>query len=270
MSSFMKVAVAILDDEPTLLVEWEGHEVQRYPVPVLGKKGALRFAAGEPGYRATIWRLWSTANTDDVYLASRQSAGEFKVSLHQSGDWRLQAIDLSKDNDTHFGNLDPEQGRVLHRWSRPAPDEAGWTRAVSIHVPSEHISEVPRDAVRCTDVRWIKAPPAGRTLLFEVVLVPVEAEQVVVRAFDLAPADFAAVVDVGRLAGGDIAMVLAFTEPTPSGHLAEIDNHLRERGASGASAPEEWDRSPESAPRVLTFEDDGGVLVLHDLTLGPL
>jgi hypothetical protein len=266
----MNIAVAIFDEQPTLLIEWEGHDVERHPIPAMKKTSALRFAAGEPGRRGTVWRLWGAKNADDVYLASRASAHEFKVSLHQSGDWRLQVIDLRKENDTHFGKLDPERGRVLHQWARPAADEAGWTRAVTIRVPSEHVSVVPNDGVKFDDVRWIKAPQPGHTLVFEVVLVPINAEHAVVRAFDLHPDDFAAVVDVIRLPGGEVVLVLAFTEPTSSGALKEIDAQLRQYAADGFAAPETWDRSDKSAPRTLMCHDEAGVLVLSDLALGPL
>lgn len=244
--------------------------MERHTIPSLGKNSALRFATGVPGHRSTVWRLWGAKNADDVYLASRASAGEFKVSLHQSGDWRLQAIDLRKENDTHFGNLDAGQGRILHQWRRPAADEAGWTRAVTIRVPFEHLSAVPSDTVKFADVRWIRAPKPGQTLLFDVVLAPMNADQATIRTFDLDPEDFAAVVDVCRLPGGEIVLVLAFTVPTPAGTLEEIDEQLQRYAADGFAAPETWDRSPESAPRALAFHDDSGVLVLSDLGLGPL
>ncbi|MFI5623794.1 hypothetical protein ACIA03_10030 [Nocardioides sp. NPDC051685] len=270
MPTYMSIAVALIDDQPTLLVEWEGQDVERHPIPAVKKNRALRFAAGEPGHRSTVWRLWGAKNADDVYLASRSSAGEFKVSLHQSGDWRFQAIDLRKENDTHFGGLDPVQGRLLHQWTRPAADEAGWTRAVTIQIPFEHLSVVPNDGVKYSDVRWIRALRPGHTLMFEVVLVPLDAEQVVVRSFDLDSEDFAAVVDAILLPGGEVVLVLAFTEPTPAGTLDAIDARLQKYAADGFAAPQSWDRSPESAPRTLTFQDDEGVLVLFDLALGAL
>lgn len=266
----MNTAVALIDGEPTVLVEWEGLDVEQHPIPAMTKNTALRFAAGEPGHRGTVWRLWGAKNADDVYLASRTSAHEFKVSLHQSGDWRLQAIDLRKENDTHFGNLDPGQGRILHQWARPAADEAGWTRAVSIRIPSEHLSVVPFDGVKYTDVRWIKAPPQGHTLTFEVVLVRANPERAVVRTFDLRPQEFAAVVDAVCLPGGEVALVLAFTDPTPAGALQKLEAPFQRMEAGGHAAPETWDRSAESAPRVLMCHDEEGVLVLSDLALASM
>lgn len=265
----MRVAVALIEDEPTLLVEWEGHDVQSFPIPVVKKSSALRFAVGMPGHRGTVWRLWGMKNADDVYLASRTSAHEFKVSLHHSGDWRLQAIDLRRENDTHFGDLDPEQGRILHQWSRPAPDEAGWTRAVTIRTPFEHLSKVPNDDVKFDDVRWIKPPEPGHSLVFDIVMVPVDDEQAVVRTFELDAEDFAAAVDVIRLPGGEVVLVLAFSEPTGAETLTDFDTQLRQYAADGFDAPQSWDRSPESGPRTLVCHEEDGILVLSDLSLGP-
>lgn len=270
MTSYVNIAAALLEDGPALFVEWEGREPERYSIPALTKKSALRFAVGEPGYRGTIWRLWGSANADDVYLASRNRAHEFKVSLHESGDWRLQAVDLRKDNDTHFGDLIPEQGRIIHRWTRPQADEAGWTRAVMIRTPSEHLASIPDDRVKYEDVRWIQAPPAGYTLYFEVVLVQLDAERAVIRTFNLEPGDSAAVIDTIQLPGGEVVLVLAFAEVTPPDALDELDAQLQRYAASESAPPDTWDQSPGSGPRSLLSHDDEGMLVLSDLASAPL
>ena len=187
------------------------------------------------------------------------------MSLHESGDWRLQAIDLRRENDTHFGSVSPEQGRILHQWPRPEADEAGWTRAVTIRTPAEHLASIPDDRVKYDDVRWIQAPPIGYTVYFEVVLVRLDADRAVIRTCDLEHGDSAAVVDTIRSPGGEVVLILAFTSVTPPGGLDDLDAQLRQYAASGAATPDAWDRSPGSRPRSLLCHDDQGMLVLSDL-----
>lgn len=83
-------------------------------------KKPLRFAVGRPGQRSSVWRLWANRGKDDVYVATRQSAGIFKVSLHESGDWRLEWVG-DDHGDVWFttGEGDEPQGRIIDRWSRP-------------------------------------------------------------------------------------------------------------------------------------------------------
>lgn len=61
-------------------------------LPPSSPKAPVRFSVGEPGKRSSVWRLWGTKKTNDLYLASRASAGIFKYSFHASGDWRLQGL----------------------------------------------------------------------------------------------------------------------------------------------------------------------------------
>ncbi|MDN5569765.1 MAG: hypothetical protein L0G22_00655 [Propionibacteriaceae bacterium] len=52
------------------------------------KKTTIRFLVGEPGLRASSWRVWAGTESDDIYLGDRQSTKYGKFSLHQSGEWR--------------------------------------------------------------------------------------------------------------------------------------------------------------------------------------
>jgi hypothetical protein len=52
---------------------------------------------GEPGRRSTIWRVWANPKKGDIYIASRKTAWNFKLSLHESGDWRCRTCGGSLD-----------------------------------------------------------------------------------------------------------------------------------------------------------------------------
>lgn len=87
-----------------------------YTLPAADHKTPIRFAVGVPGRRSTLWRLWANRAKDDVYLATRRSAGIFKFSLHESGDWRLQWVGQDRGDVTYKALMDPEPaGRILHK-----------------------------------------------------------------------------------------------------------------------------------------------------------
>jgi hypothetical protein len=74
----------------------------------------IRFAVGQPGERSTVWRLWANSNKSDVYLGSRKSADIFKISLHESEDWRQQWVNRDRKDVIYSpigGEPEPE-GRI--------------------------------------------------------------------------------------------------------------------------------------------------------------
>jgi hypothetical protein len=60
---------------------------QREPA-IIPPGGTIRFNASDGTRRSANWRVWTSSNADDVYAAARLTAGEIKVSLHQSGSWQ--------------------------------------------------------------------------------------------------------------------------------------------------------------------------------------
>lgn len=50
---------------------------------------------------SSLWRLGANREKDDVYLATRQSAFIFKISLHASGDKRLQWVGQNRGDVTY-------------------------------------------------------------------------------------------------------------------------------------------------------------------------
>jgi hypothetical protein len=94
--------------------------------------GTARIAVVDgTGLRSADWRVWTSKNSDDVYLAARLAAGEIKVSLHQSGSWQHG---FTSDQAAQ-GHLSPGSSRHFAIWKRPAEAVSGWTLAVRILVP---------------------------------------------------------------------------------------------------------------------------------------
>lgn len=133
-----RALVAVLEDNQghaQVLVSAGDADPLVFPLPAANPKRPIRFAVGRPGMRSSLWRLWANRSKDDVYLATRQSAGIFKISLHESGDWRLQWVGQERGDVTYTSLSDPEpEGRVLHQWTRPMAGPSGWTDALSIWV----------------------------------------------------------------------------------------------------------------------------------------
>jgi hypothetical protein len=229
-------------------------------------KKPLRFAVGRPGRRSSVWRLWANRGKDDVYIAARQSAGILKVSLHESGDWRLQWVG-DDHGDVSFTTRDGDesQGRVIDRWSRPPAGATGWTDALSIWVPTRDVSEIPGDAEPGHDAQWVE--PAGPEAATEFRLVLVEPGQ---GPFELTaalqgPDAGLALVNGFRLAGGEAVLLFAATK--------RLNNDLRQslvraRQEQQAQIPSDFNLAPESGPRLAAVAvDDDGYRNIWDLTL---
>lgn len=64
-----------------------------------------------------MWRVWSVKN--DVYVAPRKKGGDFRISLHESGQWRLGFTKEYGDKMVALGSWD--QDRKVESIKRP-PD----------------------------------------------------------------------------------------------------------------------------------------------------
>lgn len=220
-----------------------------YQLP--GPGGEMRFTVGEPdGARSALWKLWGNDKTSDVYLLVR-SLGRFtKVSLHQSGDWRLQwtTPEVAQERGSRGPN------RILRQWPRPAAME-GWTAALSICVPGDDVVPfIGKPAP--TDVIWAPKPESGQILVFRVLLVE--------------PSHIAAQFDEGgfffrgfELPNGEACLLV--------GHLldstAELDQWLaQQRSGVGENETYSLSDTAETNPRSLVLsEDDVGNPVFWDL-----
>lgn len=244
------IAVVRADGDVKVVIFWDEGRIEEHPLPRAGKGVALRFAVGEPGRRGTVWRLWANRDKNDVYVSSRMSAGDLKVSLHQTGDWRLQFVKPEGPTKVFYRGIgEHRKGRVLDQWSRPAPNRIGWVHALSIVMPESHISIVPEDTVKWDDVRWCPAPGPGTQVELEIKIVtPNQGFSTYRDLFQRSGG--LAVVDGLELAGGDVALVLAILVPTSDSDTAFIERCEAEAQRNGPTEVE-FDRSPSLAPRSL-------------------
>lgn len=232
------------------------HDLMRFPLARADPKLPVRFAVGRPGRRSSMWRLWANSAKDDVYLATRQSAGIFKVSLHASGDWRLQWVSADRGDVrwTAFGPDEPD-GRVLHRWQRPPPGRSGWTDAMSVWVPEPDVVEIPGDAEPSHDVQWLDPPAPGDAVELRLVLAQ-PARVAVELTGALHPGRAFALVNGFRLASGETAVLFAATRPLEDQTRRRL---AQTRRAQRAAVHDGFDLDPASGPRAaaITVDDDG-------------
>lgn len=229
-------------------------------------KAPVRFAVGRPGWRSSVWRLWANRDRSDVYVATRQSAGIFKVSLHESGDWRLQWVGSDRGEVTFTSfEEEPPQGRVMHQWSRPPASATGWTDALSIWVPRQDVSEIPGDGEPGHDAQWLEpAAPGGATELRLVLVQPGRGLFELTAALR-GPDASLALVNGFRLAGGEAALLFAATQRLNRGLRQDLEK-VRQRAR--AQAAPGFDLDPQSGPRTAVIDvNDDGHRNLWDLSL---
>lgn len=215
----------------------------------------IRFSVGEPGRRSTIWRLWAGKHKNDVYLASRKTAGIFKVSLHESGDWRLQWV--KRDDSVHYVSYNDDfadASRIMHQWVRPN-SRSGWTDALSIWVPGSEVVPVPGDTEPYDDVQWIQAAPEGWAVEFRVTLLKPSSAYRLGDTVAL-PGSSLALVNGFILPSDEVVVLLAHSKPMTDVQLQGVERCRRE---SGTRLPQDFDTDAAIGPRsaVITADDDG-------------
>jgi hypothetical protein len=115
--------------------------------------GTMRFGVGFRGSALSeVWNVWSNRSGGDVYVAARSLAGLLKVSLHESGNWRLQWT-----RPEIAAKYAPGRPRLVDQWDRPQEIGVGWTHALKIAVPEEDFVVYPYPEDRTRPIAWV--PP---------------------------------------------------------------------------------------------------------------
>lgn len=106
---------------------------------------------------SSAWRFWNTK--DDVYVATRNLAGRYKLSLHASGRWITA---FTKES----GIVDAQDQRRLSEGARPRPVGPGWTEAPFISIPRiDGKHDLPPPEGLDPKVTWLPAPKIGHVVL---------------------------------------------------------------------------------------------------------
>ncbi|MEK7994362.1 MAG: hypothetical protein AAB403_11215 [Planctomycetota bacterium] len=118
----------------------------------------IRFQVTAPDGRCSdVWRVWNTGT--DVYLAPRAKGGEFKISLHRSGKWRLAFTREHAKLMRELGTWDAD--RCVEALERPPEHATGFTRAVWMYFPDSEL-RMPRTLQQKPGpIVQVPGPPGG-------------------------------------------------------------------------------------------------------------
>jgi hypothetical protein len=164
------------------MVERLSPETDRFPAPQTRERGGtIRWAVGSlDGLRSQSWNVVGSAAYDDVYIGLRTQMGVIKLSLHQSGQWRMA---WTEDGAQGIG-LPEGQDRVITRWSPPQELKPGWRHAVTVLVTPDSLA-LPRPEKRLGRVPFYPPPNPDGELRFDVMLGAPGAELTITGAIEV-------------------------------------------------------------------------------------
>lgn len=189
----------------------------KQPIPatqILSAGQALRFALGTAeGTRSTIWTVFGSRNSDDVYVGARDALPMAKLSLHQSGRWRRALMQQGAAQQ----NLPTDVDRVFQRWEVPEAFGDGWIHAVTITIPGSSIQAAPPPVkpLKQGTINFYQLDPGSHQARFDILIKNAGAP-------DLRVENIHAQVGRLELPSGGCAWVFA-TELTAVDHRAEAD-----------------------------------------------
>ncbi len=238
-----------------------GHR-QSFPVNYGPRGTTVRFAAGQPGARSSVWRLWSNPAKSDLYLSVRTANNRFKYSFHQSGRWHLHRPDSEHDSmDNVVPTPNAAESGYLDRWARPEPVLSGWTRALSVFIPSNDFPVGPDDT-KWEDVLWVEPPLGRKARIFDVWLVTPEYDGWCSMSLP-GGRDIEGVVDCFGLPNGEVAVVTYGSRLLTSRERQVV---RQARKAMRKSVPTGFSLAIELRPRSLAYlQDESGNRIALDL-----
>lgn len=108
--------------------------------PEVRKPGStLRFRVADParGIESTTWSLVGSKKSGDLYFACRETMGDLKLSLHESGVTRLAWTAAEAPS-----RVSPGDDRVISRWNTTEPLPNGWALVLNLFIPDSALSPV--------------------------------------------------------------------------------------------------------------------------------
>ncbi|BDT86444.1 hypothetical protein [Nocardia cyriacigeorgica] len=128
----------------------------------------LRFVIVAPdGRRSAEWRAWTGSGnrvTNELYLAPRRRAGEFKFSLHSNNYAQFGYVDRARDA------LRPGDRHAIDRWElQPSPILEGWRAALCLWFPESELREVSGTSLSASAIKVPSAPPGQATAVMAMI-----------------------------------------------------------------------------------------------------
>ncbi len=110
-------------------------------------KSLCRFAAGErTGLKSSVWTV--VVKKNDIYLFTKLFGGDFKLSLHESGDaqWSYTSEYVSRQNEMK------NQDRHLMKWKYSRPENDLALNIFRIQIPHSEL----RDSSKYSSTKKVK------------------------------------------------------------------------------------------------------------------
>ena len=99
------------------------------------KLDAIRFCVGPWDDRfSSMWRVWRSPTSDDLYLGVTCLLQKLKISLHRSGKFRAAFVEDYHDELVSKGK-DPDSNRAFMKWDKPAVVDHEILEALDLHFP---------------------------------------------------------------------------------------------------------------------------------------
>lgn len=268
MEQAVLAVMSNVDGGPVVRVYRSSHCYAERPITTAGPLHPIKFAVGSPGLRSGLWRVWSPKKKDDVYVQPISIESFAKVSLHESGDWRLQLLsDKLSHPNLHFVRIPDPSSRILDKWERPTQYTEGWTEALAILIPSEDVVPVPADHHKPTDVnRWVQRAPRGEMTEFRISLVSEDAPALVFDWQDWRTNPLT-IVGAYRTYSGETVLV---THHRIQMTKTQQENIERVRVERASNRPPDFDTAAHTGPRVIAAATDpDGCHLYFDLAVHP-
>jgi hypothetical protein len=124
--------------------------------------GEVRFGVRRGNLRSGTYKVVGSTTSDDVYIMSRHVGTQFKVSLHESGSWRVSVEPI-----------DPATGETMApvggaTWGRPAPFGPGLTKVFAVLIGRDAVG-TPLTPDVAEHVRLYEVPPGAKAVQFTVI-----------------------------------------------------------------------------------------------------
>jgi hypothetical protein len=172
---------------------------------VTKKQAVVRFAVGKSDdLQSPVWRLWTSGNGSDVYLAARTIADQAKVSFHESRKWRLAFTEKYASGPNPY--VQPGEDRTTSKWQRPPEIAPGITRAFVIMVPASELTSPKVAFASKPDTVWVPPAPSGLATCLTIFFITPAADIGRISSF-------AQSVGRIRLRNGESVWVLAHHQP---------------------------------------------------------
>jgi hypothetical protein len=128
----------------------------------------IRFAVrAMSGHRAATWRAWLyEGDQPEFYVGCRELKGQFKASLHASGNWHVSFSEIFFEKA--FPPASKPEKRFVRSWNRPN-SLLGMTAAFRVIVPWFSATVLPEDASDSNSVLWFEPAPEDQSVVFHIV-----------------------------------------------------------------------------------------------------